>query len=549
MSATRLANLQFTTTGNTYIYSNSNNIYVTTANANVVFSQTLFSSQGVVSNNYYIAGNTQYYMNPAGTSYTKSLSVRDAYLNNVKSLTTGGYGGYGLTVNGKLYTAQGDSVVDYSNARGGDVVSNKGLDNLKEVVFPNETTNPIKVGLNYTGSYALFANGNLYTWGTNNNGPCGLGHTSFVKIPALAATGVVDAYTTPSMMCFSIDNQRLFIKKSDGFIYGAGYNGYGALGLADGSSAASVSSFTIIPGMGANPMSVWNLGSSYGCTFVQKADGTIWSCGYNGYGQLGNGGSAGANPTWTNVTAAWTGSATNSSRYIVRKVGGSFGYYSPGSSSGAQGWVGMLLDNGNTTKLMMCGYNGYGQLGNGGSAGTNVTPNEVVFSGRIADVTLNGAHAGNSYALLESGVLYAWGYNGYGELGVGDASQRNSPVQIATNVDQIFCHGFDWYALGWYRDFFYRKGNALYGTGYNGYGQLGIGDTTQRNSVVQVLLPSDFKCVDIGMFQTSQPGITHVFISEDDRIFVAGYGAQRAVSEHQNINIPTPVQINLPFGG
>ena len=76
------------------------------------------------------------------------------------------------------------------------------------------------------------------------------------------------------------------------------------------------------------------------------------------------------------------------------------------------------------------GSNSYGQLGNGGTTRSN-TPVKVDTSGVLDGKTISQISAGNyhSLALDSEGQIYAWGGNHYGQLGNGDTTDSNTPVQ------------------------------------------------------------------------------------------------------------------------
>ena len=76
---------------------------------------------------------------------------------------------------------------------------------------------------------------------------------------------------------------HLLILKNDGTLWGAGFNGYGNLGLGDRGHRTT---FTEITYNTDNIKQVY-CGENY--TFILKNDGTLWSCGCNDYGQLGLG--------------------------------------------------------------------------------------------------------------------------------------------------------------------------------------------------------------------------------------------------------------------
>ena len=77
-------------------------------------------------------------------------------------------------------------------------------------------------------------------------------------------------------------------------------------------------------------------------------------------------------------------------------------------------------------------------------------------------------------------TLWTWGWNIYGELGLGDATDRSSPVQVGalTTWSSV--------ANGSYHTTALKTDGTLWIWGYNSFGQLGLGDTTKRSSPVQV---------------------------------------------------------------
>jgi len=79
--------------------------------------------------------------------------------------------------------------------------------------------------------------------------------------------------------------------------------------------------------------------------------------------------------------------------------------------------------------------------------------------------------------------VYTFGINAYGNLGVGNTTTYSSPVQVGSRSDNYAS------ALslgGLYGTTFVKLNGSLYVAGNNGYGQLGLGDMTNRSSPVQV---------------------------------------------------------------
>ena len=100
----------------------------------------------------------------------------------------------------------------------------------------------------------------------------------------------------------------------------------------------------------------------------------------------------------------------------------------------------------------------------------------------------------NGYSTLgikSDSTLWAWGRNYSGQLGIGNTTDQNRPVQVGTDK---------WIAIaaGTYHSLGIKSDGTLWAWGYNGYGQLGIGNTTNQSSPVQVGTSSNNKSIAAG---------------------------------------------------
>jgi alpha-tubulin suppressor-like RCC1 family protein len=92
--------------------------------------------------------------------------------------------------------------------------------------------------------------------------------------------------------------------------------------------------------------------------------------------------------------------------------------------------------------------------------------------------------AGGTYhisAIKTDGTLWTWGRGQAGALGVGDTEDRSSPTQVGALTN--------WYISSSSTQFSYsiKTDGTLWAWGRNAYyGQLGLGNTTDRSSPVQV---------------------------------------------------------------
>ncbi|CAM6070378.1 unnamed protein product [Sphagnum tenellum] len=93
-----------------------------------------------------------------------------------------------------------------------------------------------------------------------------------------------------------------------------------------------------------------------------------------------------------------------------------------------------------------CGGNQFGQLGVGGDH-AEMLP-RLVESPILEDETMISVASGarHSAVLTETGKMFSWGWNKYGQLGLGDSSDRDLPVQVAiTDADYVSSIACGWW--------------------------------------------------------------------------------------------------------
>jgi len=131
----------------------------------------------------------------------------------------------------------------------------------------------------------------------------------------------------------------------------------------------------------------------------------------------------------------------------------------------------------NLGELYAAGTNLNGATGQGTTSGIITSPTRIGTASNWSVIS-----AGNSYALAinEDGEIYGWGTNGNGQLGLGDTTQRNTPTRIGSASNWIAISANDGHSL------FVNSSGELYAVGRNGNGQLGLGDTTQRTTITRV---------------------------------------------------------------
>ncbi|MDD7755465.1 MAG: hypothetical protein PUJ51_13320, partial [Clostridiales bacterium] len=295
-------------------------------------------------------------------------------------------------------------------------------------------------------SLLLKNDGTLWSCGLNDYGQLGLGddynRTTFIQV----TTNIVN--DVKSVYC---GDYQTYILKNDGTLWSCGCNNRGQLGLGDFNNKTT---FTEITTNVDDIKSVYCGGAH---TIILKNDGTLWGTGYNSVGELGLGDNTNRN-TFTQVT-------TNVNDIKEIYCGGDHTF---------------ILKNDGT--LWGCGWNEYGQLGLGDGSHrytfTQVTTNTD---------DIKSVYCGGSYTLIlkNDGTLWGCGNNDYGQLGLGDTTNRNTFTQVTTNTDnikEVYCGDCT---------LILKNDGTLWGTGYNGDGRLGLGDTTNRTTFTQITTNAD----------------------------------------------------------
>ena len=123
------------------------------------------------------------------------------------------------------------------------------------------------------------------------------------------------------------------------------------------------------------------------------------------------------------------------------------------------------------------GGNGNGQLGIGSNTNQN-TPQQVSLgTGRSAmSVSTGPSH---TCAILDDGSLKCWGYNYYGQLGIGSTTNQNTPQLVSLGTGRTAVG----VSRGYYHTCAVLDDGSLKCWGYNAQGQLGIGSNTNQNTL------------------------------------------------------------------
>ncbi len=209
----------------------------------------------------------------------------------------------------------------------------------------------------------------------------------------------------------------------------------------------------------------------------------------------------------------------------------------------AYGWTGLVMDDG---AVYCSGYGGHGQQGDGTTSSKSFFQ-KIAFpagAGNVRYLACSHTPGGPGdaeaiYALMDNGDVYSWGYNGYGQLGLGDANNRTFPTKISMfnrNVRAVIAGGGNYGHVA-----FITTDNKLYLCGYNAQGQ--IGDGTTSNKTIPVLVDVGGAVVKVAMGGSfGSYGFTLV-LRADGRVYSMGYNGYGQLGDNSSTSRATPVLV------
>lgn len=280
----------------------------------------------------------------------------------------------------------------------------------------------------------------VYSWGRNNHGQLGDG------IYNVDRSSPVQVGSSTDWAEVSVGTDAVIAKKTDGSLWFWGRSSFGINGLNIGTGGSRSSPTQI------GALTNWNsisCGTAHAA--ATKTDGTLWTWGYNNFGQLG------LNTVYVNQSSPTQVGSLTTWLKVSANYASTFAIKNDGT-------------------LWSWGYNFAGVLGQNNL----IYRSSPVQVGALTNWSQIETLYINPIAIKTDGTLWTWGFNSDGELGQNDRIYRSSPVQVGALTTWSKVSGGNYHFIAT------QTNGTLWTCGANAFGQLGESSTNKRSSPVQV---------------------------------------------------------------
>ncbi|GLC44604.1 hypothetical protein PLESTB_001324500 [Pleodorina starrii] len=293
-------------------------------------------------------------------------------------------------------------------------------------------------GAEYTIAVAP-SRGQVYSWGWGDFGRLGHGDCNDVFVPR-----PIEFFSgRPVSRVACGDTHTLVVAADTGELFTFGRNQNGQLGLGHTNDCLSPQRVVALQGERVRSVAC---GSEHSLAATES--GAVFAWGWGRYGNLGDG--------------------ESQDRYLPTRVVGLEGVR---VVSAECGWrhSAVVSEDG---RVFTFGWSKYGQLGHGDHL-DRTRPCQVAALRHCRITTVAGGWR-HTMAADSAGNLYAWGWNKFGQLGLGDMDDRSVPTRVATGA--LAGQQVALLACGWRHTLCVTATGRVYSWGRGVNGQLGHGE-------------------------------------------------------------------------
>ena len=440
--------------------------------------------------------------------------------------------------------------------------------NLNALVNPNNDSTTISFEYGLTTSYGSTANvsgkfkDSIYLFKTIAITGLTPGKTYHYRAKAVNSSGTTygsdRVFAAGSNFSKSSHGLHTITVGDEGIVYAFGSNNYGELG--DNTTTNRATPIQVLKGaysgttyLGDNANNpIISVAASQDHSLALAADGSVYAFGRNAFYQLGdNTNTDRATPIYV-LKGAYSGTTylgDNANNPIISVV------------AGAAHSIALAADG----TLYAFGHNGYGQLGDSTTT-YRATPIKVLkgaYSGTtclgdnannpITSIAAGGAH---SIALAADGSVYAFGDNGYGALGDNTTTTRSTPIKVlkgaysgTTYMGDNANNPIISVSAGAKHSIALAADGTVYAFGLNGYGQLGDNTTTNRATPIQVLKGAYSGTTYLGdnannaIISVVAGCTSSIALAADGTVYTFGSNAYGELGDNTTTDRATPIQV------
>ena len=315
--------------------------------------------------------------------------------------------------------------------------------NRNTLVQMTNVTNVKQIACGYNHTLILKNDGTVWGCGNNTKGQLGDGTTTTNR-------NTLVQMTTTDVKQITCGDAHTLILKNDGTVWSCGNNARGQLGNGTTTNRNTLVQMT-------NATDVKQIAGGDSHSLILKNDGTVWGCGNNARGQLGDG-----TTTTDNATLVQMANATDvkqiacgDAHSLILKNDGTVW----GCGNNTKGQLGdgtttnrntlVQMTNATDVKQIACGYNHTlilkndgtvwgcganqnGQLGDGTTTTDNATLVQMANATDVKQIACGDAH---SLILKKDGTVWGCGSNQNGQLDDGTITNRTTLVQMTNATD------------------------------------------------------------------------------------------------------------------